>query len=201
VVHFTVTHERIERRANFFGQIAREFIQIPSIQAAGITFSDEVALNLAEAYFLLSESYKTYRSETEHRTADPKIAAITCATICALTPLRPPRADFDDLQIRYANPRYAMRCASVIIQHPWHKRAFEERRRTYDELLILEFPCLNNYIADVARGEKKDLELYNTKNDKFSIGITFPELSRIESLVNRFIVLKELKIYAKARRS
>lgn len=196
MVHFTVTSERIARRAQFFRQIGRSFIAIPSIREAGITFSDEIAYNLAEAYFLLSESYKTYRSETDHRTADPKIGAITCAAVCALNPLRAERVDFDNLEIRYANPRYAMRCASAIIQHPWHTRAFEERRRTYDELLVLQFPCLDAYIGDVARGRVKNLEEYNTKPDRFSIGVTFAEISRIESLVNRFIVLQELKIWA-----
>jgi hypothetical protein len=196
VGHFTVTGDRITRRAQFFLEMGNKQVGSQSIRNGGIKISIATAQVLAEAYFLLSESYKSYRSEGEHKTANPKIAAMTCAAICALNPLRPPKADFGVLEIRYANPMFAMRCASAIIEHPWHTRSFEERRRTYDELTTLQFPCLDKFIQDVSSGRKRPLEDYNTKTDKFSIGLTFPEIARIESLINRFVVYQELKIYA-----
>jgi len=195
-VHFTVSRDRIERRAFFFQEMANKHLATPSLKNAGIELRSGHAITLAEAYFLLSESYKSYRSEGEHKTANPKIAAITCAAVCAVNPLRPPKADFEILEVRYANPMFAMRCASAIIEHPWHTRSFEERRRTYDELIAMHFPCLDPFIRDAAQGRKKELSSYNTKNDKFSVGITFDEITRIESLVNRFIVYQELKIYS-----
>jgi hypothetical protein len=196
VPHFNVTRERIDRRAHFFLEMGNRHVGTTIIRNAGIKFNPATAVTLSEAYFLLSESYKAYRSEGDHRTANSKIAAITCAAVCAINPLRPPKADFEILEVRYANPMFAMRCAASIIEHPWHLRAFEERRRTYDELTATHFPCLDVFIRDVANAEKKELEYYNTKSDKFSVGITFPEITRIESLVNRFVVYEEMKIYA-----
>jgi hypothetical protein len=196
VVKFSVAPDRIEKRANFFKNMATRFAAGEAVQKAGIVFNPLHALTLAEAYYLLSESYRSYRMETDHRTATPKIAALTCAAICAVNPLRPPKADFENLDVRYANPMFAMRCAISIVTHPYHLRAFEERRRILDELAITHFPCLDPYLADVACGQKKPLDDYNMKLDKFSVGISMDEITRIESYVSRFTVFQDQKIFA-----
>lgn len=195
MAYFRVSQERIERRAQFLRKMGQRHISTPLLQSVGMKFDDAAALTLSEAYYLLSESYKSYRNEPDHRTANPKIAAMTCAAICAINPLRPPAADFGIVEIRFANPMLAMRCATTIIQHPYHMRAFDERRRIYDELAITHFPCLDPYISDVKAGNKKPLENYNTKPDKFSIGISLQEVTKIESFVSRFIVYEQQKIY------
>lgn len=152
---------------------------------------------------MMTETYRTYRNEPGHRIAKPKIAAITCGTICAMGVLRPPKGstaaqNFSVLEIRYANPMYAMRCASSAIEHPYHMRSFDERRRIYDDLSITRFPCLKPFIDDVEAGRKKDLAEYNTstKPGRFSLKISRVEFTKVESFVSMFVVYQQQKIYA-----
>ncbi len=93
---------------------------------------------------------------------------------------------------------FAMRCACSVIEHPYHMRSFEERRRVYDDLSLTRFPCLESFIADVKAGTKKDIDAYDTgiKPGKFSLEISRLELAKIESFVSMFEVYQQQKIYA-----
>jgi hypothetical protein len=200
---FPVDPGRIERRAQFYLEIGRAHGSTPLLRSAGVHFDEALALTLSEAYFLLSESYKTYRNHPGHLTAKPKIAAMHCAAVCAVNPFRPndpsatPLQNYEVVEIRYANPMYAMRCACTPIEHPYHMRAFDERRRIYDELTITAFPCLDPFLADTRADRKKPLIQYNTRADeKFSVGISLQEITKIESFVSRFEVYQQQKIYA-----
>src|SRR5207244_2840981 len=99
--------------------MGREHARDPLMAKVGMTFDDEAAHVLTQAYFMLSESYRTFRSDPEHLTNHAKIAAICCAAICAVQPLRHDKPDFRIAAVRYANPMFAMRCAESIIKHPW----------------------------------------------------------------------------------
>jgi hypothetical protein len=98
--------------------------------------------------------------------------------------------------VRYANPMFAMRCACAAIEHPYHKRAFDERRRVYDSLLITRFQCLDAFIEDVRHGRIRGPEDYNVASDKYSIGLTQREMADIERLVLMFTIYGDQKIFA-----
>lgn len=188
---FPIDENRILTRTKFIVDIGSEFIKTPERAAHGPIFGVEEARCVAEAYFLLSEkAFKPKRIEANHKTTMPKIAALTCAAISTVNPIRFAVESSDVTAVRYANPMFAMQLACSVIDHPYHVRAFEERRRLYEQILGLELPCLQPFLDD--RMAKK-----NTPLSSFELNFTRAEMREIEGLVSIFTVYEEMKIYAK----
>jgi hypothetical protein len=190
VAPFSIPQERIDRRAKFFFEIGEQVKNSKPLSAVGPTFDFQSAECLAEAYFLLSEAFKPVRIQEGHKTTKPKIAALTCAAVAMVNPFHFDNPDFENLVIRYANPILAMHLACGIIDHPFHKRSFDERRRIYSQILGMGFTCLDEFIADRKAGTPKDLAEYK-------IALNRGEMREIENLVNLFTVYEQMPIFKK----
>ena len=149
MVSFPIDENRIITRTKFIVDVGCQFLKNGAIAAHRPIFGVEEARCVAEAYFLLSETaFKPKRIETGHRTTKPKIAALTCAAISIVNPIQFEAASPDIAAVKYANPMFAMHIACSVIDHPYSIRAFDERRRVYDQILGLDLPCLHPFIED-----------------------------------------------------
>ena len=128
-------------------------------------------------------------ASSTHKTEPSKIAALTCVSIALVNPVRPlAPPDVPDYVVAYANPMFAMRCACSIVEHPFHRRSWEDRARFYDGLRDLHFSSFDRYIEDSNQGIRKLLDPM-----KFELGRE--EMRLIEDKIMMFTVLQELKIY------
>lgn len=192
---FRVTQERIKRRADYLRTIGVATAEEQLFKDAGVTFDPAMGEVLAQGCFMLSESYRTYRSRPDHLINTSKIAAIATAVITTLDPMRVENPDPHNTVHRYANPIFALRCGMTMVNHPFHTRNFDELRRIYDKMLVTQFPCLQTFTADVDADSIKPPEDYNKAKDKFTIGISQKEMADLETYVSMYAVFREMKIY------
>jgi hypothetical protein len=136
----------------------------------------------------LSQSYKRIYIREGNKTDTPKRAAITCAAIAAVQPLRPPLVvnDLDKEEYIYANPMFAIRCASSIVGHPFDKRPYDDRRRAYRAILGFSFPSISPILQE-ARARNGDI------TSEFDINITGDEEAKINLLVEQFTIYGYLR--------
>jgi hypothetical protein len=154
-----------------------------------VRFHPKIGDLLAEVYFALTDAYKAAFLSPGRRTEARKIAALTCASIAAVQPLRPPASTIEREEYLYINPMFAMRCACAIVDHPWHKRAFDERRRFCKALMDIRLPCTDDMIADANAND--GVILLGT----YSLDLSPPERAFLHMLIGRFEVLEQQKIY------
>ncbi|MEA2991189.1 MAG: hypothetical protein QOD40_109 [Alphaproteobacteria bacterium] len=111
-------------------------------------YHDSAPSQLAHVYFALHDAYKGLYVPDGHLSDAAKRAAITCATVIAVAPIhRNPDRNFpvterepwDLADADYPNPFLAVRSACAIVQHPFHKRPWDNRRRIYCGYVGLEF--------------------------------------------------------------
>src|ERR1700722_1310110 len=100
----------------------------PAFNHLGIQYHANVHNVLAHVYFAMSEAYKTEFLNPGKGTDPTKQAALTCAAICAVKPLRPLPTDEVHEEHIYVNQMLAMRCACAIIDHPIQDHSFDEQR-------------------------------------------------------------------------
>ncbi len=149
---------------------------------------------LAHVYFCLTDAYKQKHLHIGHRTDLAKRAAIKAATIAYVAPLRPPPGvnippqddSFEGSLYRYANPMLAMRAASSVVAHPFHKRPFDDRRRVFNALAGLKFASVDPILAEARTNE-------GLITSAWTINITPQEESNIGLLVDQFILYSMLK--------
>jgi hypothetical protein len=106
---------------------------------------------------VFNEAYKS-RFLNQGKGTDPtKQAALTCAAICAVNPLRPVPTDEVHEEHIYVNQMLAMRCACSIINHPVYLRSFDEQRRIYLQMQRFVFPSAD-VILDEAIENSGDIK-------------------------------------------
>lgn len=164
---------------------AEAFRQIP------IAYHDRIPIALAEAYFAISEAYKRVHLEEGRRTNPIKQAAFTCVAISVIRPLRPVDSpEIDNEELLYVNQMLAMRASCAIIDHPFHKRAFDDQRRFYRSLSTLSLPSLDPLIGEVNNSDGKIISEYDLE-------LSLTEQRELNFVVSMFTVLNDLPIYKK----
>jgi hypothetical protein len=149
--------EEISERSIYFSTLLELQIKAAIKQGHEIQFHVGMPNLLSHVYFVLTDAYKTIFLAESHRTDKAKRAAITCAAIAYVNPLRPVpgknvvESDEDSYEgsyLRYANPMLAMRAASSIVDHPFNLRPFDDKRRKYRALSGIKFPSLEPIVEE-----------------------------------------------------
>jgi hypothetical protein len=182
------TTEQLDARANFFRIAIQKQIESPILNSLSPTYHPRAPNVLAELYFSISEAYKRLYMAPGRLTDDSKKAAFSCAAVCALKPIRCDAALIEREEFIYANQMLAMRIACSIVEHPFHKRAFDETRRFFRALQELRLPSTDPIIEEAAK-------LDGLFTSEWNITLTSGERSALNMLINMFSVLKDMKVY------
>jgi hypothetical protein len=183
--------EEVAERADFFKRLLQYQIGSPAFTSINLTCHPSIGNLLAEVYFAITNAYKSGLLPPGSRTDPIKQAALTCAAVVTVNPIRPISTEIDQEEIIYANPMFAMRCACSIIDHPYHTRSFDERRRVYRGLPGL---CVRPADAMIQEALQNDCRTTST----WTIELSSRERSQLDILVNMFAVYKEMPIFAKS---
>lgn len=175
-------------RAGFFAEAISLHLKDIAFAGTEIEHHPKISSVMAEAFFALTDAYERRHLNAGKKIEPVKQAALTCAVICCVMPLRPVLELVDREELIYINPMLAMRAACAIIAHPFHRRAFDEQRRHYRLTQSLSLPSLAPLLDEA---NTNDCVL--TSN--FELDLKRDERDRLNGLVNYFTVLKELKIY------
>lgn len=179
------TAAEISTRAEYFRKMIELQCRSPALRDLGLLYHPSAADVLSHIYFGLSEAYKAEYLYPHERTDPTKQAAITCAAISVVKPLRPPSAEITREEFLYANQMLAMRCSCSIIEHRFHTQAFDARRRIYKQLSLIEFPCTKEVMTEAANNNgqiKSEIVFKLNLNEEY----------KLKSLVNLFVVLTDL---------
>lgn len=156
---------------------------------------------LAHVYFCLTDAYKAEFLKDGHRTDGAKRAAITCATLSYVAPLRPPpgtnivEADdsYEGSLYLYANPMLAMRAASTLVKHPFNKRPFDDRRRIYSALRGLKFPSVDWIIDEAINND-------GVISSSCAVKLTEQEMANLSLLTDDFVIYSYLTVPEQSNR-
>lgn len=179
----------ISKRADFFKDAFETQIQAPAMQGLGLVYHEKMPEILAHAYFAMSGAYKKTFLYPQKQTDPTKQAALTCAAIAFIKPLRPPDACIQREEYIYVNAMLAMRMACAIVEHPFHTRDFDSQRRFFKQLDLLDLPSVTSIMNEAAAngGEiKGNLQVNLTRSEEY----------QLKSLINMFVVLRDMKIWA-----
>jgi hypothetical protein len=133
----------IDARAAFFLQMIELLTGSSAFSHLEIQYHSNVHYVLTHVYFAMSEAYKAEFLNAGKGTDPTKQAALTCAAICAVKPLRPLPTEVVHEEHLYINQMLAMRCACAIINHPIQNLTFDEQRRIYLHMDRFLFPSAN----------------------------------------------------------
>jgi hypothetical protein len=179
----------IDARAAFFLGMIEKLTSSSAFSSLGIVYHSNIHNILAHVYFALSEAYKGKFLNDGKGTNPTKQAALACAAICAVNPLRPVPGEEVREEHIYMNQMLAMRCACAIINHPVYLRSFDEQRRIYLQMQRYSFPSVRTILdATIANNG------YISSN--IAISLTPDEEVIVKSLISLFVVYKDLKIMA-----
>jgi hypothetical protein len=177
----------VQTRAQYFSRMIEIQRRSPALVALDIRYHPKAPSLLSHVYFALSEAYKAIFLNEGKGTDPTKQAAFTCATISVVKPLHSPTDQIDREEYIYMNQMFAMRCACGIVDHPFHSRSWHDRRRFYKQLQKLDLPVVNP-IIDEAVDNNGDI------TTEWKIKLSNDDEYKLTSLVNQFVVLKDLKI-------
>ena len=179
----------ISTRAEFFKDSLEIQIQSPALQGLELVYHGKMPEILAHAYFAVSEAYKKSFLYPDKQTDPTKQAALTCAILAFIKPLRPPDARIQREEYIYVNAMLAMRASCAIVEHPFHTRDFDSQRRFFKQLDLLDLPNVTSIMGEAAAnaGEiKANLQITLTRHEEY----------QLKSLINMFVVLRDMKIWA-----
>lgn len=178
----------ISARADFFKTAIDIQLAAPAMHGLDLGYHPLMPGILAHAYFAVSEAYKKQYLYPDKQTDPTKQAALTCAAIAFIKPLRPPDSRIQREEYIYVNAMLAMRAACGIVEHPFHQRDFDSQRRFYKQLNLLELPNMASIMSEAAAngGEIKG---------NVQVSLTRHEEYQLNSLINMFVVLRDMKIY------
>jgi hypothetical protein len=178
----------LSTRADYFSLRIEATMQSPALKNVGLVYHARIPNVLAHAYFALSQAYKKTCLKEGNRTDSWKRAAITCAAITAVQPLRPPLIvnDLDKEEYLYANPILAMRCACPIVEHKFEKRTFDDQRRQYKSIMGMTFQSVEPILAE-ARRENGEI------NSTFDIMLSSDDEAKINALIEHFMLFSYLR--------
>jgi len=184
------TVEEISARAGYFTHMLDIQAGAPAFEEIQIEYHPRIPIILTEAYFALTDAYKRVHLSEGRRTEPIKQAALTCATIAVIKPLRPIGSpEIDREEYLYINPMLAMRAACSIVEHPFDRRAFDDRRRFYRSLSLASLPSLDPLIDEANEND-------GVLSSDWHFVLTQHELRDLNHLISMFAVLADLKIYA-----
>ena len=170
----------IEVRTGFFVSIYSRLKRVLPEIYRDAHFDDETEKYLIPLFFMISDHYKRLRLKSaEHRTNDTKKAGLTMAAIVAMRPIAGDAAT-DNLKHFYANPIFALACATAIIGKPLYAGVEDEKQQLYMWLDTLRWPSTEPYLADAAAQAP---QLPN------SLTLTTTEISQIDMIVLKLIDL------------
>jgi hypothetical protein len=176
----------IDGRAAFFKEVIGLLTGSSAFNHLEIQYHSEVHKVISHVYFALSEAYKRQFLHDGAGTDPTKQAALTCAAICAVKPLRPLPTNKVHYEHIYINQMLAMRCACIIIDHPIQFRTWDEQRRIYMQMDRFMFPSVKPILEEAAtnNGEIKS---------NFKITLSPQEEATLKGLISLFEAYKSLK--------
>lgn len=141
-------------------------------------FDDEDERFLIDLFFMMSDSYKVERTKDGHFTNNPKKAALTVAAIMAMRPIRITASHAGGLRYFYANPTFAIACATAILKRPLYSEPDEDKFMFYGYLDTLRFPSTQSYVNDAQAQLTRPISEY-------AFRLKHTELAAIDVLAQR----------------
>lgn len=185
-----VAAEDIVARANYFKQMLDIELASPALRDAELFYHESMPDILAQCYFAISQAYKKIYLAEGHRTDTSKRAALTCAAIVAVCPIRQdPDSNSEEkaAEAAYANPMLAMRCSCSIVNHPFHKRPFDDRRRIYRAFFGFALPSIEPILAEARANNGKIIS-------DWEISLAPEEETLLNLLVDDFVMYSKFRI-------
>jgi hypothetical protein len=171
---------RIEIRTGFFVSIYSGVKRILPEIYDKTNFGPETEKYLIPLFFMMSDRYKTLRlHSSEHRTNDTKKAALTIAAIMAMRPIIGPADGATRLNQFYANPVFALACATAIIKKPLYAGVEAEKIQFYSWLDTLKWPSTEPYL--------RDAEAQSVQSTPEPLALTRAEISQIDMMVLKLV--------------
>lgn len=152
--------EELADRARFFKEALELTIASRAFRGADLMYHNSHPDQLAHVYFALHDAYKGVYIRKTHLSDQAKRAAMTAAAVIAVSPIhRNPdkndpvieRKPWELADADYPNPFLAVRAACAIVDHPFHKRTWDDRRRVYCSYVGFEFPTVEPIIEEARR--------------------------------------------------
>jgi hypothetical protein len=173
----------IAARAAFFLRMIERQTASEAFRNVEVTYHDLIHSVLAHVYFALSEAYKAEFLKPGSGTDPTKQAALTCAAICAVNPLRPIPGEKVVEEHLYLNPMLAMRSACAVIGHTL-PHDFDAARRIYLQAQRFNFPSVKSILdeATINNGEIKTA---------VAITLTPDEEQCLKGLITFFVNLRD----------
>lgn len=141
--------DRIAVRTGFFVKIYSGLKRILPEIYGQTSFDLQDEQYLIHLFFLMNDRYKQLRLHSPtHRTNDTKKAALTVAAIMAMRPVTSPANPTASLRQFYANPIFALACATAIIRKPLYAGVEAEKTHFYTWLDTLRWPSTEPFIRD-----------------------------------------------------
>lgn len=174
-------------RAPFFNHIAQSILQrFPSLKSESY-FRNDTPLILAEAYFLLSDSYKSIRNN-KTLTDDYKKSAISAVAVMVVRPFEPISGpeNIDSLTLFLSNPMMALGCANAwaadrnLFEHYPH----DYLKRFYITLDNIRIPSLDPFI-DFKNGDLDEFDYSSFSLTREEISVLDDWVLKIHMLVNQ----------------
>lgn len=170
---------RIEVRTGFFVSIYSKLKRVLPEIYRDSNFDSETEKYLIPLFFMMSDYYKRLRLKSpEHRTNDTKKAGLTIAAIMAMRPITGPGEIGTNLKIFYANPIFALACATAIVRKPLYAGVESEKVQLYTWLDTLRWKSTEPYLADAAA---------QTNAEPEPIVLTPAEISQIDMIVMKLV--------------
>lgn len=176
----------ITARAAYFQKMIELLIGSSAFNHLEIQYHSNVHNVLAHVYFAMSEAYKSEFLNTGSRTDPTKQAAITCAAICAVNPLRPLPTEAVHEEHLYINQMLGMRCGCAIINHPIQNLTFDAQRRIYLQMQRFQFPSIKPLLDEAAANNG---EIKST----VSVKLTPAEEATLKGMIALFVAFKDLQ--------
>ncbi len=171
--------DRVAVRTGFFVSIYSGLKRILPEIYRQTNFDSQNENYLIHLFFMMNDHYKRLRLHgPDHRTNDTKKAALTIAAIMAMRPINGPPDSADKLDQFYANPIFALACATAIIRKPLYTGVEAEKIHFYTWLDTLRWPSTSPYLRDAEAQA-------NTTPEPIILSLT--EISQIDMIVLKLV--------------
>jgi hypothetical protein len=171
--------DRVNIRKGFFIRIYSSLKRILPEIFRNTDLGEDNELILISLYFLISDQYKRWRMQKpEHLTNDLKKAAITLAAFMAMGPIRAIGTTSDELSYFYANPIFALSCATAILKKPVYSGVESDKIHLYAWLDTLRFESTNSFLIDAEAGAMQT-------DAGYLKSISYNEISQIDMIIQK----------------
>lgn len=180
MTEFYVSPETISERAELLKSFAQDLLNSGALPADKLVLRENRFQLLAEGYFLLNKSYKTWRIHNGHRTERPKIAALQACVISRLQPFLPKQHPIDqtDVALIKCNEIFAFAYGIGILEQKFEPNTPEKIDlflRVLDIISASSAETIEAYIIDKKYGTGRTLASYEASigaiNERDKLGI------------------------------